>query len=221
MTGNEAVLSRRDRAVAGLAGGLGPPFVRALGATWRARIIDGDRSKELRRSGRSVIFALWHGHLLPLGYLYRGQSIHVLSSWHRDGEINARLMTGIGYGVVRGSTSRGSARGLIGMVSKLRQGFDIGITPDGPRGPARRVQQGIFYLSDKSGAPIVPLGLAARPATRMSSWDGFLVPWPFARVAVVEGAPIAAGSGGSPEERAAALERAFGELCRRAEELVL
>jgi len=176
--------------------------------------------ERVHSSGRAAIYAFWHGKLLALEYLYRGRAIHVLSSWHRDGELSARLMAALGFGVVRGSTSRGSARGLLGMLAKVREGFDLAITPDGPRGPAESVQRGIFVLSEKSGAPIVPIGVAACPARRLSSWDGFLVPLPFSRVSVVFGRPIEPAAGGPFDEKALSLEQELKRLTLEAERLV-
>lgn len=212
-------LSRGDRILAGLVGLAGPILVRVLGSTWRPTIVRGEVMERVHSSGRGAIYAFWHGRLLALEYLYRGRAIHVLSSWHRDGEMSARLMAALGFGVVRGSTSRGSARGVLGMLAKAREGFDLAITPDGPRGPAESVQPGIFFLSDKSGSPIVPIGVAARPAARLSSWDRFLVPLPFSRVSVIFGEPIDPGRGGTLDERARALAGVLKRLTLEAEEL--
>jgi lysophospholipid acyltransferase (LPLAT)-like uncharacterized protein len=205
MTGRPGRLSVGGRALAGLVGLLGPLFVRLLGRTWRVTIVGDGVIGRVHTSGRSAIYAFWHGQLLALEYLYRGRMIHVLSSWHRDGEMSARLMSALGFGVVRGSTSRGSARGLVGMLARAKEGFDLAITPDGPRGPAGSVGRGIFFLAEKSGSPIVPIGVAASPAKRLASWDRFLVPLPFSRVAVVFGEPIAPDASAPLDERSRAL----------------
>jgi len=143
----------------------------------------------------------------------------VLSSWHRDGEMSARLMSALGFGVVRGSTSRGSARGLLGMLAKAKQGYDLAITPDGPRGPSGSVERGIFFLSEKSGSPIVPIGVAAAPAKRLASWDRFLVPLPFSRVSVVFGEAIPTDAGAALDDRSRALAAELARLTAAAEEL--
>ncbi len=183
-------LSKGDRFLAGLAGALGPLFVKALGATWRVSVENESIVDEIHLSGRPIVFAFWHGGLMPLEYVYRGRGLCVLSSWHRDGEISARLMTGLGYRVVRGSSSRGSARGLMRMLRMAVEGLDLAITPDGPRGPAGSVKRGIFYLAERSGAALIPVGVGAAPARRLSSWDHFAIPYPFARVDVVYGEPL-------------------------------
>lgn len=220
MTGRPTKLSLGDRALVGLVGLLGPVLIRLLGRTWRVTTVGGDVIERVHASRRAAVYAFWHGQLLALEYLYRGREIHVLSSWHRDGEVSARLMAALGFGVVRGSTSRGSARGLLGMLAKAKDGFDLAITPDGPRGPAGSVQRGIFFLAEKSGSPIVPLAVAARPSRRLSSWDRFLVPLPFSRVSVVFGEPITPDARAPFDEKSGALGDELSRLTIRAEELV-
>jgi lysophospholipid acyltransferase (LPLAT)-like uncharacterized protein len=210
-------LSMGDRLLVNLVGTLGPIVVRLLGATWRVRVANPELLESVRERSSGIVFAFWHGQLLPLEYIYRGLNVQVLSSWHRDGEMSARLMTALGYGVVRGSPSRGSARGLMGMLAKAVDGLDLAITPDGPRGPARTVKRGIFYLAEKSGSPIVPVGVAASRARRLSSWDRFVVPLPFSRVAVVYGDPIAPDREAPFDEKAADLAGRLDALTEEAE----
>jgi len=92
--------------------------------------------------------------------------------------------------VVRGSSSRGGVEALRELARAIRAGEDVAVVPDGPRGPARRLQAGIVALAATTGAPIVPVGVAARPARRLHSWDRFMVPVPFARCAVVFGGAL-------------------------------
>ena len=93
--------------------------------------------RERRAAKQPIIFSLWHGHLLPLLYHHRGEGVTVLISEHGDGEIIARIAERLGFRTVRGSTSRGAARALLGRRACVEQGGDLAITPDGPRGPAR------------------------------------------------------------------------------------
>ncbi len=209
-------LSLGDRFLVGAAGAAGPVLVKLLGSTWRITVTRQEIVERAREPGKGVIYAFWHGFLLPLEYVYRGSNIHVLSSWHRDGEISARLMTSLGYGVVRGSTSRGSTRGLMRMLGKAVDGFDLAITPDGPRGPAHTVSRGIFYLSEKSGAPIVPAAAGASRAKHLSSWDSFMVPLPFARLVVAYGEPLRTTADEPFEEKAARLKASLDRLSEEA-----
>jgi lysophospholipid acyltransferase (LPLAT)-like uncharacterized protein len=205
-------LSSTDRLIVWFAGVLGPLLIRLLGSTWRITASGEDVVERLHSEGRSAVFAFWHGVLLPLEYAYRNRNIQVLSSLHRDGEISARVMRALGYGVVRGSSTRGSARGLVAMLAKARDGLDLAITPDGPRGPARAAKSGIFYLAERSGAAIVPVGVGAAPGRRLSSWDAFLVPLPFARVAIVYGAPLEWDPDADPDEKTGVLTERLNAL---------
>ena len=195
-------------------------MLRLLGSSWRAAEIHVERVERVHELGRPAVFAFWHGVLLPLEYICRGRNIQVLSSWHRDGEISARLMTAMGYGVVRGSPTRGSARGLLRMLARAVEGLDLAVTPDGPRGPTERVKRGVFYLAEKSGGTLIPVGVGAARAKRISSWDSFMVPLPFSRVAVVYGEPLDWDESAPFEEKAALLEAALGRLNREAAEAV-
>lgn len=211
-------LSRTDRALVWLAGTLGPAFLILLGRTWRIDVRNSEAVDRVHDAGRAIVFAFWHGVLLPLEYAYRGRNIQVLSSWHRDGEISARLMSALGYGVVRGSSTRGSTRGLMKMLSRAREGLDLAITPDGPTGPAGKVKRGIFYLAEKSGSALVPVGVAASAGRRLSSWDRFLIPRPFASVTIVYGDPLYWDESADFDVKARVLEDELKRLASEAEE---
>jgi lysophospholipid acyltransferase (LPLAT)-like uncharacterized protein len=99
----------------------------------------------------------------------------------KDGEWTARLFTKLGAETVRGSTSRGGATALRGLVRAAKEGKDLAITPDGPRGPAERVQPGAVALARLSGRPLLPVAFACRPCLRAGSWDRMIVPLPFGR----------------------------------------
>jgi lysophospholipid acyltransferase (LPLAT)-like uncharacterized protein len=208
-----------DRVLVGIAGALGPVVIRLLGSTWRVVQANAERLEGVRAAEGGVVFAFWHGQLLALEFVHRGEGIQVLSSWHRDGEISARLMTSLGYGVVRGSSTRGSARGLMLMLRRAKEGHDLAVTPDGPRGPARTVKRGTFYLSEKSGSLIVPVGVGTSRAFRLGSWDSFMIPHPFARVGIVYGRPFAPDPGVSFEEKARHLAERLDALSLAAEDL--
>lgn len=168
---------------------LGPLIIRLLRATWRVRTIDDAPWRALRRDGKPFIFALWHGELLPLVVLHRDEGVRVLISEHGDGEVIARIAQRLGLATIRGSTTRGAARALLAMCDALETGSEVAVTPDGPRGPARVFAPGAVVAAHRSGAPIVPIGVAASRAWRLRSWDAFMIPKPFARVTVAYGAP--------------------------------
>jgi lysophospholipid acyltransferase (LPLAT)-like uncharacterized protein len=163
---------------------LGVIAIRLLALTWRVRTIGSEIVSELRRARQPIVFTAWHGQMLPLLWIHGGEGVSVLISEHRDGEIIARAATAFGFRTVRGSTYRGADRALAGLVRELRAGHDVAVTPDGPRGPAKHFAPGALIAAQRANAPIVSIGVAASRAWRLKSWDGFMIPKPFARVTV-------------------------------------
>jgi lysophospholipid acyltransferase (LPLAT)-like uncharacterized protein len=162
---------------------------RVLAVTWRLRLRDREVVTTLRGTRSPIIFTFWHGQLLPLLWVHRREGAAVLISEHRDGEIVARVGNALGFRMIRGSSSRGGGRALIGVVKELNAGGEVAITPDGPRGPARRFAPGALIAAHRSGAPIVGVSVSADRQWRLRSWDSFMIPKPFARVTVAYSGP--------------------------------
>jgi lysophospholipid acyltransferase (LPLAT)-like uncharacterized protein len=188
---------------AALAPPLGAAALRLLTATLAVRLVEG-RAGERWRSGTPFIFAVWHSRVLLLPALYRGRRLRVLISRSRDGELVARLCARFHLDVVRGSSSRGGAEALRALARALAEGTSVVVVPDGPRGPREVVKGGVVALAALSGAAVVPVAVGASSEWRMSSWDGFRVPRPFARCVVRFGEPIAVPRGVDPDRREAA-----------------
>lgn len=198
-------------------------LIRALRVTMRIRCAGRDSLDSIRETGGRYIHAFWHGHLLLMPYAYPGGRMAIMISEHRDGEYIARTMERFGHLSVRGSTTSRGASALRGAVRLARQGYDLAFTPDGPRGPRHRAQMGVVMASRLTGLPIVPVAFAARPARMLGSWDGFVVPWPFARGVFVYGEPLRVlpGAGEAEMEQARRIvEQSLAECTRRAGELV-
>ncbi len=153
------------------------------------------------------ILAFWHRHLLLMPYAYRGRRISVLISRSGDGELIARTVARFGIDASRGSSSRGGAAGLRELLRKGAAGYDLAFTPDGPRGPAGRVQPGVMLAAAATGFPVQPVAIAASRCRRLRSWDRFLVPLPGATVHIVYGEALAVERRADPA--------AAAELARR------
>lgn len=164
--------------------------IRLLGLTWRIRMIDAGPVDRLRHDGQPVALLLWHGQILPLLYTMRFQSIASLVSTHRDGEIVAQIALRLGCKLVRGSSSRGADRALLGLVRALKDGFTVAVTPDGPRGPYRSFAPGALVAAHRAAAPVVAFGVHASRAWYLKSWDQFMIPKPFARLTIVFDDPL-------------------------------
>lgn len=165
-------------------------LLRAGAATLRRIDIGREHIDACLAKGERVIVAFWHGRLLMMPFVYRGQSATILISHHRDGEYMTRIAERLGFTVVRGSATRGGARAFKQLLQSLRDGSHVVITPDGPKGPRQRVKSGVIELSRLSGLPILPVAFGAWPRTILKSWDQFLVPHPFGRGVYVWGEPI-------------------------------
>jgi len=201
--------------------------VRALGVTLSIRAEGVDALRPLWSAGRPLIYGVWHGRILIVPWLnarFRrtdgARHVRVLASRSRDGELVAAFVRRFGLDVVRGSSSGGGAAALRELARAVQAGDDVAVVPDGPRGPSCRAQAGIVSLAATTGAPIVPLGVAARPSRRLASWDRFMVPAPFARCAVVFGAPVDVGRHDDREAVRAAVERALQQATESADRLV-
>ena len=134
-------------------------------------------------SDEPVIFAFWHGELLMLPYLYRHyrKTPHgkVIISSHFDGELIARTIKRFGLGSLAGSTTRNAARVLIQAIKTIKDGFDVGITPDGPKGPRGEVADGVIVMAQKTKAKIVLVEIKPTKYWQLNSWDKFVIPKPF------------------------------------------
>ncbi|MRI59358.1 MAG: hypothetical protein C6H99_07625 [Epsilonproteobacteria bacterium] len=141
-----------------------------------------------------LIIAFWHGNLLMQPFLYKRvrpkRKVWVMISEHFDGELIARIISYFGFGAVRGSPKKGGAKALIGALRKLKEGDDVAITPDGPRGPIYSVAPGIVALAQKSGAYIVPFAYRCDRCWRLGSWDRFMIPKPFSTIDFYVGEPL-------------------------------
>lgn len=192
-------------------------FIRAMGRTWRFQTIGQHHLDEARKVSPILIFSFWHGRMLPMSYYARGWGIHVLASEHSDGELMGRTIRNLGFGHVRGSSTRGGARGLRGMVAKLRDGYDLGLTVDGPKGPRFVVKPGVVEIAKISGAAVVPVTTSSARRWVFSSWDAFELPKPFTRVGVRFGRAVfvpAAATPGELEEKRLEVEKVLNEITR-------
>jgi len=134
-------------------------------------------------SQEPIIFACWHGELLMLPYLYKHyrKTPHakVLISPHFDGELISRTIKYFGLGTLSGSSDKSAAKVLIQAIKTIREGYDIGITPDGPKGPRHEVADGIIVMAQKTQSKIILVEIKPTKYWQLSSWDKFVIPKPF------------------------------------------
>ncbi|MGB7189575.1 MAG: lysophospholipid acyltransferase family protein [Acidobacteriaceae bacterium] len=155
----------------------------AIGGTLRFRVIAEEGAVPAAPPGKGI-FCFWHRCTLPCGWYFRKFRCSILISQSFDGELIARTLGLLGYGSVRGSSSRGGAAGLLALQGVLESGRLVVFTADGPRGPIYQTKIGPVKLAQMTGESIGSFYLLPERAWVLKSWDRFLIPKPFSRVAV-------------------------------------
>ncbi len=190
------------------------------GRTIRLTFIGKDIPDRFAAENQNIIYAFWHGRQFLLVLGHRGTGIILPSSESRDGEIQTRIMTRFGYGIVRGSSKRKGEKALLGLVDGLRKGKNIGLAVDGPRGPLHEAKQGAAYLAGKLNKPIIPVATSAKRYWIFEKiWDKYLLPKPFTQGIILYGDPIIVNgiSTEELEEKRKELETALSALMVRAD----
>ena len=173
---------------------LAPPivhvYIRVLHATMRIEVRGAEALETARRDPGRYILTFWHSRFVLMPYCYPGPRIVVLSSNHRDAEALVRILRKFGIEQARGSSTAGGATGMRQILRKVEEGCDVGLTPDGPRGPRRRVQPGVIAVARFTGLPVIPVTFSAAPSRRLTSWDLTLLPKFFSKGVFVYGNPV-------------------------------
>lgn len=166
-------------------------YIRLVHLTTSWSIEGSEWPHRLRAEGKPFILAFWHGRLLMIPMAWRRLApMHMLISAHPDGQIIADAVTYFGVDSIAGSTSRGGSAALRTMLKQLKMGDCVGITPDGPRGPAMTASAGIVNLARLARVPILPITYATSRRRVLATWDRFHLPWPFGRGVYLWGEPI-------------------------------
>lgn len=196
-------------------------FITLIGWTSRIRRHGLRHLKAAGAGGRGFIYTFWHQRQVIFTYTHRDVDAHVFVSRSKDGEIIARTMKLSRIGTVRGSSSRGASVATREALAILKSGRAVGITPDGPRGPARKVKSGVLYLAMRSGCPILPIASAtSRRIVLRKAWDDFHVPLPFGRVCVTHGEPILVRPGDDLDRKARELKEVLDAITEDADRRV-
>lgn len=186
----------------------------------KTRLID-DAAWPYIRGEDNAIFAFWHGRMMMLpAFCPPKRQMRVLISRHRDGSLISRVIAHFGQETVSGSTSKGGKEAASEILKALKNGDNISITPDGPRGPSQVATKGVVALSRMSGKVILPITFACSRGTHMNSWDRFTLAKPFGRIVFCVGQPmmVPESTTGDEEERMRAdVERAMNHIVDMAE----
>ncbi len=197
-----------------LIGALGRLFIDVLFWTTRIDVIGFEKIKSIAAAKKGIL-TVWHSRILLISYIFKGYDGVALVSQSKDGEIIAQILKQQGYETIRGSTSRGGIRALAVLIRVMQtQNKPAVIVPDGPRGPRFVVQPGVITLAKKTGYPIVPVTYSAKKMKVFSSWDRFILPYPFTRCRVIYGEPLAIPADIDKKKEEIWRQRLEHELCR-------
>ncbi len=212
----------RSRAASAIASAGIALYIRLVAATSRTIFVGREHTLRLLAAEQGFILAFWHARLL-MGPVIRREAnrpVHMLISTHRDGEMIAAAVRGFGIEMIRGSAvnpkkpekDKSGAPAVAAMAAALKSGAIVGMTPDGPRGPAEVARIGAIRLAALTGAPILPAGYAASRAWRLKTWDRFVFTLPFSRMAFAARPPIHVEAGAGEAALEAARARLEAEL---------
>ncbi len=164
---------------------------RAWSWTWRMHVLESDELVELLKNNKPFIFAHWHGDELSVVPLTTRYRIATMTSTSTDGALIDFVLKRLGGATSRGSSTRGGVGALIGLLRLIREGYHASIAVDGPKGPIHQVKPGVFEIAWKSGAAIIPVGVAVSSGYVFhKAWNKALLPYPFARVVVNFSTPV-------------------------------
>ena len=166
-------------------------LIRVIGSTIRFEVEGWENFEAIGRAGKIPIYAFWHDRIFAGTYFFRNRGIVVITSRSLDGEYMARFIKRLGYGAVRGSSTRGGVGALVEMIRRMRSGMPMAFSVDGPRGPRYQAKNGAVLLAKKSGNPLMPFVLECEKYWVVrKSWDRLQIPRPFTRVRLMIATPI-------------------------------
>jgi lysophospholipid acyltransferase (LPLAT)-like uncharacterized protein len=179
----EQPFTLKQRFVLWLVTWVGYLAIRLIGPTlkWEASIEDGGPPTTMPDP---CVYVFWHRSVFSATWYYRQRRIAVMTSSSFDGEYIARIIEKFGYGAVRGSSSRGAVRALLGMHTEVEAGRTVAFTIDGPKGPLYVAKPGPVLLARNTQVPIMPFYIAVEEGWVLKSWDRFVIPKPFTRAHV-------------------------------------
>jgi lysophospholipid acyltransferase (LPLAT)-like uncharacterized protein len=187
-----------------------------IGKTIKFEIENIENYDEIIKAEKIPIYAFWHNNIFLGTYYFRHRKIIVMSSKSFDAEYIARFIKRLGYGTIRGSSTRGGVGALVEMVRMMKRGFPTGFTVDGPKGPKYEAKAGVCLLAKKTGNPIMPFVVVPQKYWTINSWDKLQIPKPFSRALLKIGKPICVESKINDED----IENKRLELQKTLDELV-
>lgn len=183
-------------------------LLRAVALTLRYRWLDQSGFLTKPPAGPGL-YCTWHNRLALCMAVYYGYikkhnatpGLAAMVSASKDGALLAAVLETFRVQPVRGSSSRRGPQALLELNTWAEKGYDLAITPDGPRGPRYQVQEGVTSLAQITGLPIIPCSWNLAWKLQIKSWDGFQIPLPFSRCEVFFEKPIRVSREANDAER--------------------
>ena len=193
------------------------PFISVLLRLW-ARTIRWQNRYDFEKN-RGKIYALWHRYSLAFPFYAIDRGIVALVSRFRDGDIADGLLKRFGFETVRGSAEegregKGGRSALLKLMKLLKQGKNVAITVDGPKGPPFKAKHGVIFLAQKTGAVIIPVCVKFEKFFCLNTWDRFVIPYPFTKAQLLVGKEIKADPEDAIEDKRRELEEELLRLER-------
>lgn len=152
------------------------------GKTFRYKVVNKEKIDGLLASGKSVVFFTWHNQIYPILHYHRGVKLAIIISSSKDGDIVASFAESFGYRAVRGSSSRNGSKALLEIKKIMNGTWHAAVAVDGPRGPKYKMKPGALFLAKNTDKIMMPVLINCKSFKRFASWDGFILPLPFAKV---------------------------------------
>jgi hypothetical protein len=213
--------SLRQRIVIRFAGIFSYIIVRIIGSTLRFETSGWNHFDTIEGEGKLPIYSFWHDRMIAGTYYFRDRGIIVLSSSSFDSEYTARCIQRFGFGIIKGSSTRGGTRAMVAMIRMMNNGYPMAFTLDGPKGPRYKVKLGPMLLAKKTGNPLMPFVIECKKYWTINSWDRLQIPKPFSRANVIVGNPVYVPPEADDdmlEAKRLELQESLNELVKRGEE---
>lgn len=211
----------KERVMIRLAGWVFYVLIKLISKTLRFETEGVDWLTDNSRSYDQPIMCVWHDRIFAGMYYLRDRGLVVMSSISFDAEYTARSIQRLGFGVIKGSSTRGGTRALVEMIRLMKHGVPTAFTIDGPRGPRYEAKPGPPLLAKRTGNPMIPLGVEVEKYWTLNSWDKFQIPKPFSRAKMFFGEPIFVNTDaddGQLEAKRMELQNALDDLVERGKE---
>ena len=201
---------------------LSAQYIRLVHLTGRWSVVGGEHPQHFWDKGEAFIGCFWHGRLMMMPMIWLSRTrVHVLISRHRDGRMISRTIRHFGIDTIAGSTSKGGTSAFRAILRALAAGESVCFTPDGPRGPRMRMSSGVVATASRTGRPILCASYSTTRRRLLSSWDRFMVPFPFGRGVFVVSEPIYVPGGADSETLEKArrrVEERLNQITREADQ---